>query len=654
MKYRFCFFLFVLLGFCAFCNENSLVFEVIARKPQEARVTYEKKMNQSSSKFEFLGNAFLMSDKKFYSVAHIFNLLNESVYTDYFVRSSSGDLFQIDKVLQLSTKKDFVVFTVCEPTEIIRTDDLPQDENILEKYSGLEPAKIEEKTELKNGFVLPFNQKKTKANVVKSLQNQVETFQLSVKSNFILDGAPFLNDKNQVIGIVLGQNQGKFDFLPMAEILKAQENTIQMAKVHETVSILFPNIKTQLEPKEFNHSFRLPLGIKQIKDEIKRNYSFFVAKSVEEIKSEYSATGKKGFLRADGAEEILSSGVIPEFPYTIGLSEKGRWGFYLPEEIKTEKMPDGTEVFFGGMNGYTHALIKKNKNLSYEELITSPKLYMDYILKATDISRTFESETVAFTSFGEPYNSEIYIDAQKRTWFVSYWELTFSDLTVVTFALPLPDGLYVMMDIDSTGSVLSFSNYELKFACDCVYARYVASIGDWKEFLKTAIKYGGLVSPLDSIEIDLTDEHFVFTCPDFEMIFEKELLSVTEETIFRLALGYNKDFSCEIRTAEVFNQQKDDNYKYLCITKSPKPGEKAYRSTKQLFEMKRDCVFPFDGTPYNIEDYTYCDTVLFPTTQKERDKASYIYTYACELFGQDKDKEIKNFANRVKKCFSVY
>ena len=135
------------------------------------------------------------------------------------------------------------------------------------------------------------------------------------------------------------------------------------------------------------------------------------------------------------------------------------------------------------MLNFTMAFIQKPDNVGIEELISSPKLYMDYLLSASRMYRTVGTERVAVTSYGQPSRSNTHKDIYGRTWLVNYWSLPFADAEAVCFALPLPGGLYVITKTDSTSSIRSGHNLDMAFMTDYVIPRYGASFKEWKEFL---------------------------------------------------------------------------------------------------------------------------------------------------------------------------
>ena len=96
---------------------QAAVFEVVVEKPAEGKLTYEKKLPLERIPFAIrndaylpIGTAFLMSDGKFYSAAHVFSLYKETLYTNYFLRGKDGKTWKIASVTKFATDRDFICF----------------------------------------------------------------------------------------------------------------------------------------------------------------------------------------------------------------------------------------------------------------------------------------------------------------------------------------------------------------------------------------------------------------------------------------------------------------------------------------------------------------------------------------------------------------
>ena len=89
----------------------------------------------------------------------------------------------------------------------------------------------------------------------------------------------------------------------------------------------------------------------------------------------------------------------------------------------------------------------------------------------------------------------------------------------------------------------------------------------------------------------------------------------------------------------------------MFISKQPKPGEGALKTTTESWEQKRDCIPPYDGKPYDSEQYTFVDKIIYPNgiTYKTRSSADCIYILGGELGGQGKKSEALRFIAAAEK-----
>lgn len=123
---------------------------------------------------------------------------------------------------------------------------------------------------------------------------------------------------------------------------------------------------------------------------------------------------------------------------------------------------------------------------------------MDYLLTADRMTRNVGGENVAITSFGRPCISEKHVDDLGRTWLVNYWKVVFTDYMVISYALPLPDGVYLMVKVDSTSGVLGGHSLDMAFISSFVYPSYKGQLKNWKEYLALPEEIAGKKSSVVS------------------------------------------------------------------------------------------------------------------------------------------------------------
>ena len=105
----------------------------------------------------------------------------------------------------------------------------------------------------------------------------------------------------------------------------------------------------------------------------------------------------------------------------------------------------------------------------------------------------------------------------------------------------------------------------------------------------------------------------------------------------------------------MFTNSRSDDYKYISITKQLNPSEDAPQTMFDTWLQKITQSTPFNAQPYNQDQYTYYDEILFLNGMpaKERERLPFVYHLSTELKQHNKFKEIEAFASAVKKALKM-
>jgi S1-C subfamily serine protease len=101
-------------------------FEVVMRKPEKDRVTYEKPLpldllpfHERNDAYQSIGTAFSLGHNTYVTAAHVLDLGIDSQYGPPALRKSDGTIFAIDRIMRFSLHEDFVVFSlVSDPAPV--------------------------------------------------------------------------------------------------------------------------------------------------------------------------------------------------------------------------------------------------------------------------------------------------------------------------------------------------------------------------------------------------------------------------------------------------------------------------------------------------------------------------------------------------------
>ncbi|MBO4732814.1 MAG: hypothetical protein J5597_08460, partial [Spirochaetaceae bacterium] len=418
--------------------------------------------------------------------------------------------------------------------------------------------------------------------------------------------------------------------------------------INETFSFSLPNIYSRQFTHKIKMEIPLPNSLEEINKELTAKFTDYFSEFASSIQKNFGMNSSRGFLKALGSSEIRSSASIPDFPYTICLDENSKWAYYLPENLEEALAFTNGFTVSGSLFGFTLTFLNRDSAHFLEDFLTDPLLIAKY-LKDSVFPEDYDTE---------PEVTEAFEDELGRKWMFNYWKGTTEDEVFITLALPLPQGFYVMADKGSPFKIKNASTVKMKFLTSYVYPSYSATLSEWIEYLTLLKEYENLYGGFDNVTIDYDEKSFNFDSELFKLQMPSDIFAVNNDTTFRIAFGYddtNGKACLKLRSFDLFSPPAYEDYKCLFVSQILKPDENAEFWLKQQWEEKKDKVYPYTGTPYDYEQFTYYDEIIYPKgfTAKNRNELTELYYFACELKGNGKKKEIKNLAKNVKKVLII-
>ncbi len=628
------------------------IFEVVAKKAGEGNTEYLfppafEKMNPiiRDDPYAITGTAFLMNDGFFYSSCKAFMLLNGTQYGNFALRDSNGTIFSIDKIESFSTSRDYIKFTL---------KGFKPEEN----QKGLKKAgRINQNTpvfaasmELGDGLVIRGGIIPSRS--LEKICGEWRWIRISEPAKPLTFGGPLLNNIGEVLGILSSEDPNE----KLAFALPFDETEIIATNTGEVVHY-FTHQLPNMPGKTFSHKFlkevNLPQELNVIQQTLRADFARYRQTMVKTLSPHFDSSGENGYLQAFGSADVLSTGSVPAFPLLLCFTETKKWQFLQPEKLYEEKGRKGEGVLFGSMMGYTFALINRGENRSFETLMADSKWYTDYLLLSLGLGRQVANEEVPIVSFGKAEKQENFTDCLGRKWYKSLFNLPFADSQAIVCALPLPEGVFIMLKIADTNQISTGAMFDVEFMASCIYPRYSGKINDWLNFLDYLKKTNSLYAPLDKITLTDQNATFSFDSPYFSMNIPEKVFKTGEETTFRLALGFEKQgkkAGSQIIAAELYSKRKTEDYRYIYLAKTPKPAAGAKKEITSLWEKKLKQEEPYNAKAYNQNECTYYDEIILDPAQKDRTKIQQINCFSLEIAGSSKDEEIKKFAAALKPC----
>ena len=609
------------------------MFEVVVPKPKEENLVYMYDLpfdfiddSIRNDKYLLVASAFLANDGLFYSSAAPFKLLEQTQYGPYYIRDNGGKIYKIGQVESFATNRGFIAFRAENFDEKKTKTCLSAGES-----PGINTQVFTAAYELGDGLVVRTGN--VTAKIDESNNGEWKWFRFSPSAAPKTSGGPLVNQNGEVIGIIVPEvDTESFTYaLPFDEVYEIAPNTGE-------VIYQFPYTMISMDKKKFHHKFyneiSLPKNLETVQKTLRTGFLRYRYEIAENLIPHFGAKGKQGFLFSSGSSDILSSGTVPAFPLLVGLSNQNKWVFQQPQNIYEELSEDGGGIIYGGMMGTIFAVVKKADNIPFEKFCLESSNYIDYLLLVNEISRTVAGESVPIISFGKAVKVDNYHDAQGRTWYIDYWNLPFADSMAVSYALPLPEGIFVMLKISNTDTITAISCKSLEFAADCVYPRYVSTLKNWKDFLLFLEQTKTVYPPFDNLELKHSDEAISINSSVISVDIPKTVFETTDKTMLGLGVAFelkNNILQQKVRSLELYSNRKSENYKYIHFSENIKPEKDARKEAISLWNQKINKGTPYTAIPYNQDNFTFYDEIIFEEGTKNRRQAERIFLLSCEM-----------------------
>ena len=631
------------------------VFEVVVPKPKEGNIVYMYDLpfefiDESIRNDNYLpvATAFLAEDELFYSACAPFKLLEQTQYGPYYIRDHAGKIYKIDQVESFATNRGFIAF---------KAEGFDAKKAKITLKMGATPGTnttvFSAAYELGDGLVVRSGILTSKTDEITNSEWKWLRFSNAAAPK--TSGGPLINQNGEILGIIVPQpNIDPLTYaLPFSEVKEIAPHT---GEVIHHFDYTMPSMSKKKFAHKFYHEVSLPKNLEIIQKTLRTGFLRYRFEIAEHLVPHFGAKGNMGFLYSSGSSDILSSGTVPAFPLVVGLPNGNKWVFQQPQNIYEENLDDGGGILFGGMMGTLFAVVKKPDNIPFDKFCLESSNYIDYMLMVNEITRTVAGEAVPIMSFGKALKVDNYQDAQGRTWYIDYWNLPFADSMAVSYALPLPEGIFVMLAIADTDTVTALSCKALEFEADCVYPRYVSTVKNWKDFLDFLKKSQTTYPPFDNLTLSLSNGKFSMKSPVISADIDKSTFEITDKTTLGLGVAFElKDnvLQQKVRSLELYTNRKKEGYKYVHFSENIKPASDARQEALSLWKQKINKGTPYTATPYNQGDFTFYDEIIFENGTTDRKNASRIFLLSCEMAGTNKVAEMKAFAEELKKNIKI-
>lgn len=418
--------------------------------------------------------------------------------------------------------------------------------------------------------------------------------------------------------------------------------------VKETVTFSLPNVLNFSKNETFEATVNLPMKYDELYTTLNQKYNDFCENQYKTLSKTYSVDGTKGVINSQEWTEFSFNSISTTFPLSFFLDNTNKWKMGNSNPKKYALKNNGF-VNYNFLANYFIANIQKPNNTSLKDFISNPKKYMEYCLEAHKVYRRVETQEVAITSLGNPSLKSAYTDYFGRTWQVCTFDLKFSDAKLLSFALPTPNGLYLMYTIDNAKNIHSQHQHKMAFLADNYFSNISATYKNWKEYLALQENIAGPKPQfLNTLSFTEDKKNLIINTPVFNINLTPDLFETSDDTGIELLTGIRKDENnkpfIEIRGLTFQSNPAKQNYKFLAFNKYFAPENQNNKKVNELWKQIINQVPSFDGTPYNIQNYTFMD---YSFTNKDETQPSSAYVMFLELLGPNQFEQIKEFSQKA-------
>ena len=563
-------------------------FEVVIAKPTRETVKYERELpmhllpyQYRSDKYYSVGSAFRISEDKFVSAAHVFGLGKASQDKDIGLRDNNGKTYPIDKIYKYSLSRDFIVFTVkgIEPESGLEINiNYSKNKKVYAVGNALGEGVV-----IRDGLYT--------SNTPEEEAGEWNWMRFSAAASPGNSGGPLLDDKGNVIGVILRKSEGEnLNYaLPISEVL----NFTQVAELKSRAATYKIEITNDTYSFSFNRQHELPMSIEKIDLALQNDMKEIIEKASKDFLKKHET---RLFPNDAGSMPVLYSRFTSFFPSILFKGGDNIWDIYKPKNIKVSDTGDGGQVSLGKMGNFYYLKVKRPDNADINKYYSDSKILMDQILKGINYNRNIGQESVRIVSMGKSVENQLHVDSFGRKWQVKNWLISFSDQKFVLYSLPTPDGYAIMMSITDTGDA-DMMEIDMKIIVNNFYYTYYGTLSDWSAFLE---KKNIMPDFVKNISIDTDRKSYIqYKDGNFNFRVDDSTMKISENSDIQLRCSYYKNDG-EVVWGPVmvaFGENKNTP-DYASVSRNIKPPEildEQYRKRWENIIKQR--------LPYNSKTY---------------------------------------------------
>lgn len=575
------------------------VFEVVVPKAQTDQLVYEEELpldllpySERTAKYSSIGTAFRIENNRFVTAAHVLNLEDRAKLPEIYLRTPSGDLFELDQIYHYSDHRDFAVFTIENPPEgryLQLSDSVGLNQPVYTIGNALGEGVI-----IREGLLTSMTPEQE--------NGDWQWLRFSAAASPGNSGGPLVNSDGEVLGIVSrkSQNENLNFALPMSELLSVPENT---ARLEKKIIYTLPHLTTR-DISYMEQDFPLPLHYRDLREELYRYYDRFIQDQFNRLVTDNRETT---FPHTDNAKNLLFGLYRIFFPGIIGEKEDYNWTIFSPKETNTSKISETTALEYGSMYGYDMFYLETIDNVLYRDLFEDSKLLLDTILDGYVYSRKIQNISIRINSFGDPIDTFTHVDSYNRTWRGAVFPIDFADSELLLFSLPTPSGYVSFVKIYNYAHQSGYK-MDLTEIVESFYLSFSGDVDQWKTYLELEQHRP---DSLESFSITEDDSDLEIRYDGFPIQYNKDLYHINSDSILTLSMVYRESGDAILwEPAEIILDSNNDINDYLILRRTYKPDPDLPEDFQTIWNELANREGHMDGVPYTYDGWSYVSHVI--------------------------------------------
>ena len=597
---------------------EAATFEVVQAKPVNDPLTYEKPLpldllpyQERTDKYYSIGTAFAIGNNRYVTAGHVLLAGVGSLWGLPELRDAGGHVYPIGKIEKFSLRQDFVVFSLAQPpAKAVALD--------IDPKPALNQVVYAVGNALGTGVVIRDG---LYTSVTPEQQDgSWKWMRFSAAASPGNSGGPLLDKDGKLIGVVLmkSQNENLSYALPISQVLDAPEHRAIMDSRMAYQFDVFETIQNGF----FKAQFALPATL----GDFYRNFQArFDAYTDTQLKALLDKESANLFPNGTGSARLLSQQTkLDGFPTLIVRGSDNEW-IRIGRQSGHLTLADNGYVDFAGVgqNGLIH--LRRPDGMSADRFYRDAKSRMDLLGKAGMFQRTVAGEKIKVISLGKPAFDSVHVDRWQRSWHVDIWPLSYANVLVMTYSLPVPDGSVMLMRF-----VPASREHDIKADMDelsnFVYVTYEGTLAQWKDYLAEPAL---LPAAFKNIHIDFDYDHrFSYASQRVAFSYTPEVQVITPGNLMWLGFRFFKDNGrpvWDVADVDIWKDAVSDDHNNVNIQRFAAPPSGLDDDMSSRWRKLSGRQYPYNGVARYEGDLMKIDAVVASTASDDKQSA-VLYT----------------------------